>query len=110
MLEFTPVKWRGLSDPLAVLARRLPWGLIEATVAAKFERESRAGQSLDGTDLFGAMAVVVGGGISAAGRPKLPIRLMASPTFRKWRDPYDANYPALCASAKRLSWDVQQCE
>ena len=72
-----------LSDPLAVLARRLPWGLIEATVAAKFERESRAGQSLDGTDLFGAMAVVVGGGISAAGRPKLPIRLMASLVYLK---------------------------
>ena len=72
-----------LSDPLAVLARRLPWDLMEAAVAAKFERQNRGGQSLDGTDLFGATAVVVGGGISAAGRPKLPIRLMASLVYLK---------------------------
>jgi IS5 family transposase len=72
-----------LNDPLAVLAKRLPWGLIEATLAAKFERENRAGQSLDGADLFGPTAVVVGGGISTAGRPKLPIRLMASLVYLK---------------------------
>lgn len=72
-----------LNDPLAVLAQRLPWDLIEATVAAKFERQNRAGQTLDGADLFGPTAVVVGGGISAAGRPKLPIRLMASLIYLK---------------------------
>ena len=72
-----------LNDPLAVLAKRLPWELIEATLAAKFERENRAGQSLDGADLFGPTAVVVGGGISTAGRPKLPIRLMASMVYLK---------------------------
>ena len=72
-----------LSDPLAVLAKGLPWDLIEAAVAAKFERLNRSGQSLDGTDLFGPTAVVVGGGISAAGRPKLPIRLMASLVYLK---------------------------
>ncbi len=72
-----------LSDPLAVLAKRLPWALIEATVAAKFERQNRAGQSLEGADLFGPTAVVVGGGISTAGRPKLPIRLMASLVYLK---------------------------
>ncbi len=72
-----------LNDPLAVLAKRLPWELIEATLAAKFERENRAGQSLDGADLFGPTAVVVGGGISTAGRPKLPIRLMASLVYLK---------------------------
>ena len=72
-----------LNDPLAVLAKRLPWELIEATLAAKFERENRTGQSLDGADLFGPTAVVVGGGISTAGRPKLPIRLMASLVYLK---------------------------
>jgi len=72
-----------LNDPLAVLAKRLPWELIETTLAAKFERENRAGQSLDGADLFGPTAVVVGGGISTAGRPKLPIRVMASLVYLK---------------------------
>jgi len=72
-----------LNDPLAVLARRLPWDLIEATVAAKFERQNRAGQSRDGADLFGPTAVVVGAGISTAGRPQLPIRLMASLVYLK---------------------------
>ena len=72
-----------LNDPLAVLAKRLPWDLIEAAVAAKFERQNRGGQSLDGTDLFGPTAVIVGGGISVAGRPKLPIRLMASLVYLK---------------------------
>ena len=36
-----------LNDPLAVLASRLPWGQIEAAVAAKFERQHRAGQILE---------------------------------------------------------------
>jgi IS5 family transposase len=72
-----------LNDPLAVLAKRLPWGLIEATVAAKFERQNRAGQSLDGADLFGPTAVVVGAGVGIGGRPKLPIRLMASLVYLK---------------------------
>ena len=39
-----------LSDPLAVLATRLPWDQIEASVAAKFERQHRAGQILEGQD------------------------------------------------------------
>ena len=72
-----------LGDPLAVLARRMPWDLIEATLAAKFEREDRAGQSLDGADLFGPTALVVGEGVGIGGRPKLPIRLMASLVYLK---------------------------
>ena len=71
------------SDPLAVLAKRLPWELIETTLSAKFERENRVGQSLQGADLFGPTAVVVSGGVSTAGRPKLPIRLMASLVYLK---------------------------
>ena len=72
-----------LGDPLAVLAKRMPWGLIEATLAAKFEREDRAGQSVDGADLFGPTAQVVGAGVGIGGRPKLPIRLMASLVYLK---------------------------
>ena len=45
-----------LNDPLAVLASRLPWGQIETAVAAKFEREHRAGQILESQDLFGTTA------------------------------------------------------
>ena len=72
-----------LSDPLAVLATRLPWDLIEASLAVKFERQSRAGQILEGQDMFGATQVLEGAGSSNAGRPKLPIRLMASLLFLK---------------------------
>jgi IS5 family transposase len=72
-----------LNDPLAVLATRLPWDQIEASVAAKFERPERAGQTLEGHDMFGPTQVLVGSGISNAGRPKLPIRLMASLLYLK---------------------------
>jgi transposase, IS5 family len=43
-----------LSDPLAVLASRLPWGQIEMALAQKFERQHRAGQILESQDLLGA--------------------------------------------------------
>ena len=72
-----------LKDPLAVLATRLPWGQIEASVAAKFERQERAGQTLEGQDMFGSKSVLVGAGTSNAGRPKLAIRLMASLVYLK---------------------------
>ena len=72
-----------LNDPLAVLASRLPWGQIEAAVAAKFERQHRAGQILESQDLFGATQALVGAARSNAGRPKLPIRLMASLLYLK---------------------------
>lgn len=52
-------------------------------MAAKFERQERAGQVLEGHDMFGPALAVAGGGISNAGRPKLPIRLMASPVYLK---------------------------
>ena len=45
-----------LNDPLAVLATGLPWDQIEAAVAAKFERQHRAGQTLEGQDMFGTTA------------------------------------------------------
>jgi IS5 family transposase len=72
-----------LHDPLAVLANRLPWSQFEAAVAAKFEHQDRAGQVLQGEDMFGTTQTVIGGGRSNAGRPKLAIRLMASLLYLK---------------------------
>ncbi|WP_434032129.1 IS5-like element ISXoo5 family transposase [Xanthomonas oryzae pv. oryzae] len=64
--------------PLAVLARRLPWAQIEAVLAPHFARKVRAGRAVAQHDLFGPSVQVAGAGIAAAGRPRLPIRLMAS--------------------------------
>lgn len=72
-----------LSDPLVVLATRLPWAQIEASLAAKFERQERAGQLIEGHDMFGPTRVLEGAGTSNAGRPKLPLRLMASLLYLK---------------------------
>jgi IS5 family transposase len=72
-----------VNDPLAVLATRLPWSQIEAAVAQKFEHQNRVGQVLQREDLFGTTQTVIGGGRSNAGRPKLPIRLMASLLYLK---------------------------
>jgi hypothetical protein len=72
-----------LKDPLAVLATRLPWDQIEAAQSAKFERQARVGQLLQGQDMFGPTQELQGAGISNAGRPKLPIRLMASLLYLK---------------------------
>ena len=72
-----------LNDSLAVLATSLPWAQIEASPAAKFERRMRAGELLEGQDMFGPTAVLAGAGTSNAGRPKLPIRLMANLLYLK---------------------------
>ena len=72
-----------LNDPLAVLASRLPWDQIQAAVQAKFEHQHRAGQILKGQDMFGPTEVLLSAGRSNAGRPKLPIRLMASLLYLK---------------------------
>jgi len=72
-----------LNDPLAVLATRLPWKQIESAVAAKFEHQNRSGQVLKSQDMFGTTETLVGAGRSNAGRPKLPIRLMASLLYLK---------------------------
>jgi len=71
------------NGPLAVLATRLPWAQIEALLASGFEHLDRAGDTLESSDLLGPVRVVVGAGQSAAGRPRLPIRLMASLVYLK---------------------------
>ena len=72
-----------LTDPLAVLGTRLPWRQIEAAVSVKFEHHNRAGEILKAQDMFGSTETLVGAGRSNAGRPKLPIRLMASLLYLK---------------------------
>lgn len=72
-----------LQHPLAVLSRRLPWNQIEQALTPAFERRNRAGRVIQGDDLFGATSQLVGAGVSAAGRPRLSIRLMASLLYLK---------------------------
>ncbi len=72
-----------LRHPLVVLAGRMPWGQIEAALAPAFVRKNRAGQVMPGSDLFGTTLEIAGAGVSAAGRPRLPIRLMAALLYLK---------------------------
>ena len=72
-----------LRHPLAVLAGRLPWTRIEAALAPAFARKDRLGKVIAGSDLFGTTLEITGAGVSAAGRPRLPIRLMASLLYLK---------------------------
>lgn len=72
-----------LQHPLAVLANRMPWAQIESALAPAFARKDRRGQAVAGSDLFGTSLQIAGAGISAAGRPRLPIRLMAALLYLK---------------------------
>ncbi len=72
-----------LRHPLAVLATRLPWAAIEAAVAPKLAHQAKPTKQLAGEDLVGAFAGEFGGGVSAAGRPRLPVRLMVSLLYLK---------------------------
>ena len=76
-----------LQHPLAVLGTRLAWAQIEAELTPIWQRRSRDGalqQSLV-ADLFDLTrwgesvgGIMIGGGVSAAGRPRLNVRLMVS--------------------------------
>lgn len=72
-----------LRHPLAVLASRLPWQELEANIAHLFAKAVRAGKRLEDVDLFGGVSKVVGAGVSPAGRPRLPLRLMISLLYLK---------------------------
>ena len=72
-----------LRHPLAVLSTRLPWASIEAAVAPKLAHQSKPAKRLAGVDLAGAFEGEFGGGISPAGRPRLPVRLMVSLLYLK---------------------------
>jgi IS5 family transposase len=72
-----------LRHPLAVLASRLPWPQIEAALAPYFARRDRAGRVLEHVGLFGPSLQLAGAGVASSGRPRLPIRLMASLLYLK---------------------------
>ena len=72
-----------LRHPLAVLASRMPWPQIEASLAPVFAHLDRAGRLSEGADMFGPTLAMAGAGISNAGRPRLPIRLMVALLYLK---------------------------
>jgi len=72
-----------LRHPLAVLAMRMSWDSIEAALAPFFERRSRDGRVSEAVDLFGVSSQELAGGVSAAGRPRLPVRLMVGLLYLK---------------------------
>jgi hypothetical protein len=72
-----------LRHRLAVLASRFPWQELEANIAHLFAKQVRAGKNISDVDLFGGVARVVGSGVSPAGRPRLPLRLMISLLYLK---------------------------
>ena len=72
-----------LKQPLAVLAARLPWAAIEAALEPKLAHQAKPGKRIAGMDLAGAFEGEFGGGVSPAGRPRLPVRLMASLLYLK---------------------------
>ena len=72
-----------LRHPLAVLAKRMPWAQIEAALAPALAHRNRSGNLAEGLDLFGPTLQPVGAGVSAAGRPRLPVRLMVALLYLK---------------------------
>lgn len=69
--------------PLVILESHMPWDTIEQALAHRFERQSRKGSRKKSMDLFGPSTVLVGAGVSNAGRPRLSFRLMASLLYLK---------------------------
>lgn len=84
-----------LRHPLAVLASRMPWSQIETAIAPYLKRCARSGRHSVVVDLFGTTAEIARAGVSAAGRPRLPIRLMVSLLYLKHAYGLSVNTPAL---------------
>ncbi len=68
---------------LAVLVTRMPGEQIEASLAPLFSHKERAGQLVEGADLFGPTLEIAGAGVSQRGRPRLPIRLVVALLYLK---------------------------
>ena len=84
--DFFRARLDGMVDPrhpLVVLASRMPWPQIEAALAPALAHKDRKGRTVEGADMFGPTLSVAGAGVSAAGRPRLPIRLMVSLLYLK---------------------------
>ena len=72
-----------LRHPLAALAQRMPWEQIEAALSPVFARKASEKHLFEALDWFGPSLQGASSGASAAGRPRLPIRLMASLLYLK---------------------------
>jgi hypothetical protein len=72
-----------MRHPLAVLAMRMPWAEIEASLAPVLAHKDRSGRVVQDADLFGPTAQLAGAGLSNAGRPRLPLRLMVALLYLK---------------------------
>ena len=84
--DFFRARLDGMVDPrhpLVVLTGRLPWAQIEQVLAPHFARKAAPAGTAVAQDLLGERQVEFGGGVSSAGRPRLPIRLMASLLYLK---------------------------
>ncbi|MGF6368075.1 hypothetical protein OKW40_000825 [Paraburkholderia sp. RAU6.4a] len=93
-----------LRHPLAVLATRMPWVSIEATLTPVFERRAREGRVNDDVDLFGSAATLAGAGPSAAGRPRLPVRLMVGLLYLKHAYNEHAGCPRSMLQSTLRNW------
>ena len=84
--DFFRARLDGMVDPrhpLVVLTGRLPWPQIEQVLAVHFARKASPAGTEIAQDMLGEHQLEFGGGISTAGRPRLPIRLMASLLYLK---------------------------
>jgi transposase, IS5 family len=84
--DFFRARLDGMVDPrhpLVVLTGRLPWAQIEQVLAPHFERKVRTAGTVVSRDMLGEHEVEFGGGVGRGGRPRLPIRLMASLLYLK---------------------------
>ena len=85
-LDFFRARLDGMVDPrhpLVVLTSRLQWTQIEQVLAPHFARKAVPTSTAIAYDMLGEHQVEFGGGVSTAGRPRLPIRLMASLLYLK---------------------------
>jgi IS5 family transposase len=64
--------------PLAVLANRIPWQEIEASLTHRFARQVRSGKKIQDIDMFGATQITAGAAVINGNLPHLSTRLMAS--------------------------------
>lgn len=79
--DFFRARLDGMVDPrhpLVVLTNWLPWTQIGQVLAPHFERKARTSGTATALDMLGEHEVQFGGGVGIGGRPRLPIRLMAS--------------------------------
>ena len=84
--DFFRARLDGMVDPrhaLVVLTGWLPWAVIEQVLAPHFARKAVGASTAIAQDMLGEHQVEFGGGVSSAGRPRLPIRLMASLLYLK---------------------------